>query len=47
MALNTDAKFEGKITCIFKNDMRNLVNFYQSMLGSLKIGTVLGLFYPR
>ena len=22
-----DAKFEGKLTCIFKNDMKNLANF--------------------
>ena len=27
MALNIDAKFEGKLTCAFKNDMKNLVNF--------------------
>ena len=25
-----DAKFEVKVTCSFENDMRNLVNFYQS-----------------
>ena len=30
MALNIDAKFEGKQTSAFKNDMRNLGNFYQS-----------------
>ena len=28
MALKIDAKFEGKLTCAFKNDMRNLVNFH-------------------
>ena len=28
MALNTDAKFEGKMTCAIKNDMRNLANFH-------------------
>ena len=27
MALNIDAKFEGKLTCAFKNDMENLGNF--------------------
>ena len=27
MALNIDAKFEGKLTCAFKNDKRNLANF--------------------
>ena len=26
----SDAKFEGKLTCPFKNDMRNLRNFHQS-----------------
>ena len=30
MALNIDATFEGKLTCAFKNDMRNLANFHQS-----------------
>ena len=34
MALNIDAKFEGKMTCAFKNDMRNLANFYQSTFES-------------
>ena len=28
MALKIDAKFEGKLTCAFKNDMKNLVNFH-------------------
>ena len=28
MALKIDAKFEGKLTCAFKNDKRNLANFY-------------------
>ena len=27
MALNIDAKFEGKLTRAFKNDMENLGNF--------------------
>ena len=47
MALNIDAKFEGKLTCAFKNDMRNLANFYQSMFKSLKSGTFIGLLYPK
>ena len=34
MALNNDAKFEGKMICTFKNDMRNLGNFIQSNLKS-------------
>ena len=29
MALNIDAKFEGKLTCAFKNEMRNLANFHR------------------
>ena len=29
MALKIDAKFEGKLTCAFKND-RDLANFHQS-----------------
>ena len=47
MALNIDATFEGKLTCAFKNDMRNLANFHQSMFGSLKIGSLMGSFYPK
>ena len=30
MTLNSDAKFEQKLTCGLKNDMRNLANFHQS-----------------
>ena len=29
MALRIDAKFEGKLTCTFKNDMKNLANFHR------------------
>ena len=47
MALNIDATFEGKLTCAFKNDIRNLAIFHQSMFGSLKIGTLMGSFYPK
>ena len=47
MALNIDTTFEGKMTCAFKNDMRNLANFHQSMFESLKIGTLMGSFYPK
>ena len=47
MALNTDAKFEGKMTCAFKNDMSISANFYQSMFGRLKIRTLMGSFYPK
>ena len=41
-----DVTFEGKLTCAFKNNTRNLVHFYQSMFGSLKIGTLMRSFYP-
>ena len=47
MAVIIDAKFEGKMTCVFKNDIRNLANFHQSMFESLKIGTLMGSFYPK
>ena len=46
MALNIDAKFEGKLTCTFKNGMRNLADFHQSTFESHKIGTLMGSFYP-
>ena len=29
MALKIDAKFEGKLTCAFKNDKRNLANLHR------------------
>ena len=39
MALKIDATLDRKLTSTFKNGMRNLENFHQSMFGSLKIGT--------
>ena len=47
MTLNIDATFEGKLTFGLKNDMRNLANFHQKMFESLKIGTLMGSFYPK
>ena len=47
MTLECDAKFEEKLTCGLENDMRNLANFHQSMFESLKIGTLMGSFYPK
>ena len=47
MALNISVKFEGKLTFAFKNDLRNLANFHQSMFENLKIGTFIGAFYPK
>ena len=29
MVLNIDAKFEGKLTCAFKNELWNLTNFHR------------------
>ena len=29
MALKIEAKFEGKLTCVFKNDMRDLANLHR------------------
>ena len=34
MVLNTDTTFEGKLTCAFNNDMRNIANFHQSTFES-------------
>ena len=47
MALNIDTTFEGKLTCAFKNDMRNYSNFHQSKFESLKIRSLMGAFYPK
>ena len=46
-ALKIDAKLEGKLTCVFRNDMKNLANFQQSTFESLKLGTLMGSFYPK
>ena len=29
MGLKFDGKFVGKLTCVFKNDMKNLANFHK------------------
>ena len=47
MVLNMDAKFEGKRTYAFKDDMRHLANFNQSIFESLKIGTLMGSFHSK
>ena len=47
MALNIDAKYEGKLTYASKNDMKNLPNFHQSTFESLKIGTFIGSYDPK
>ena len=47
IALQIDAKFEGKLTCTFWNDMKNLANFHQRQFESLKFRTFIGSFYPK
>ena len=47
MTLKLDAKFEGKMTCAFKNDMTNLANFHRSMIGNVKVGTYMESFGPK
>ena len=47
MPLNIDATFQGKLSCAFKNDMRNLANFHQSTFESLKIVTLMASFYAK
>ena len=46
IALKIDAKFKGKLTGAFKNDMRNLENFHES-IGKSVIGTLMRSFYPN
>ena len=46
MTLSIDAKFERKLTCAFKNDMRNFKSFYQSAR-KIQIGTLMLVFYPK
>ena len=43
MMLESDAKFEEKVTCGLENDMKNLANFHQSTQVS-KLGLLLGPF---
>ena len=47
MRLESDAKFEEKLTCGLENNMRNFANFHQSTwkLG-LKLGLLWGTFIP-
>ena len=47
MVLNIDGKFKGKLTSAFKSDMSNLASFHQSIFKSLKIGALMGPFYPK
>ena len=48
MTLESDTKFEEKLTFGLENNMSSLANFHQNTwkLG-LKIGTFMGYFYPK
>ena len=46
MTMKSDAKFEEKLTLGFKNDMKNLVNFYPTTQKS-KNFTSMGYFCPK
>ena len=46
MTLKSDTKFKEKLTCGFKYDMRNLVNFYPSTQKS-KTFISMGYFCPK
>ena len=46
ITLENDVKFEEELTCIVKNDTRNLTNF-DSTLKSLRICTFMGSFWPK
>ena len=46
MILKSDAKFKEKLTCGFKHNMRNLLNFHQTTLKS-KNFTLMGYFCPK
>ena len=46
MAMENDAKFEEKLTLGFKNDTKNLLNFYPTTQNS-KNFISMGYFYPK
>ena len=41
------SKIWRKTAFAFKNDLKNLANFHQNRFESLKIGTLMGSFYPK
>ena len=46
MTLKSNAKFKDKLTCVFKNDMRNLVNFHPTPQKSENF-FLIGSFCPK
>ena len=47
MTMKNDAKCEEELTCRFKTDVRNLLNFDQSTQKVSKICTLMGCFCPK
>ena len=47
MTLESDAKFEKKLTCGFGKKTREIWQIFTRALKSLKIGTMMGFFYPK
>ena len=37
MAVNIDSKFDRKLTCDFKNDMKNLANFHRLKISNFTL----------
>ena len=46
MTMESDTKFEGKLTCGLDNDMRNLVHFHQNTW-KFQSWNFDGIFYPK
>ena len=46
MTMKSNTKYEEKLTYGLENNMRNLANFTRA-LESLKIGSLMGSFYPK
>ena len=47
MPLKSDAKFKEKLTCGFKHDMKDLVNFHPTRTQKPKSFTSMGCFCPK
>ena len=47
MALKIDAKFEGILTCAFKNDMRNFENFHKLKNSDLILESKMAKLYQN
>ena len=47
MTLESDAKFEKKLTCGFGKKTREIWQIFTRALKSLKIRTLMGFFYPK